>query len=82
MAIRISAQRDWPEIIAIYNQAVNAHGATADLTPVSVESRATWFEAHADPRYPIYVDDASEKIRGWCSVSAYRPGRAALEKNG
>jgi len=80
MPIRISEQRDWAEIIAIYNQAVETRGATADLTPVSVQSRRAWFEAHADPRFPIYVDDVLGKIRGWCSVSPYRPGRAALEK--
>jgi phosphinothricin acetyltransferase len=80
MPIRISEERDWPEIVAIYNQAIETHGATADLTPVSVQSRRAWFEAHADPRFPIYVDEASGKIRGWCSVSPYRPGRAALEK--
>jgi L-amino acid N-acyltransferase YncA len=39
MTIRISEERDWPEIIAIYNQAVEARGATADLAPVSVHSR-------------------------------------------
>jgi len=80
MPIRISEQRDWTEIIAIYNQAVEVRGATADLTPVSEQSRRAWFEVHADRRLPIYVDEFSGKIRGWCSVSPYRSGRAALEK--
>jgi len=80
MTIRISEERDWPEIIAIYNQAVEARGATADLAPVSVHSRREWFEAHAEPRFPIYVDEGSGKIMGWCSVSPYRSGRAALKK--
>ena len=80
MAIRTAEQSDRPAIIAIYNQAIAARGVTADLTPVSVESRRAWFEAHADPRFPIYVDDVAGQIRGWCCVSAYRPGRAALEK--
>jgi L-amino acid N-acyltransferase YncA len=79
MPIRISEKRDWAEIITIYNQAVEARGATADLTPVSVRSRREWFEAHADRRFPIYVDEASGKIIGWCSVSPYRSGRAALK---
>ena len=80
MSIRTSEQRDWPEIIAIYNQAVEARGATADLMPVSVESRLKWFVEHADPRFSIYVDEIAGQIRGWCSVSPYRPGRAALGK--
>lgn len=43
MPIRISEQRDWPEIIAIYNQAVESRVAIADLKPVSGESRREWF---------------------------------------
>ncbi len=81
MALRPAEPSDWTEIIVIYNQAVEARGATADLTPVTVESRRAWFEEHGDPRYPIYVDAAGTGgIRGWCSVSPYRPGRAALAK--
>ncbi len=80
MALRPAELNDWAEIVAIYNQAVEARGATADLTPVTVESRRAWFAEHADPRFPIYVDADAGGIRGWCSVSPYRPGRAALAK--
>jgi len=80
MAIRQAEHRDWTEIVAIYNQAVGGRGATADLTPVTVEGRHAWFESHGDVRFPIYVDEVAGRIRGWCLVSPYRPGRAALEK--
>jgi phosphinothricin acetyltransferase len=46
---------------------------------MSVESRREWFESHSSPRHPIFVDEtAAGQIRGWCSVSPYRPGRDAL----
>jgi len=80
MALRLAEPRDWAEIVAIYNQAVEARGATADLTPVTVEGRRAWFAEHGDPRFPIYVDVVEGEIRGWCAVSPYRPGRAALAK--
>jgi len=80
MPIRISEPRDWPEIIAIYNHAIDTRIATAHLEHVSVESRREWFEEHNNLRHPIYVDEAAGKVRGWCSVSAYRAGRGALVK--
>lgn len=79
MPIRSSEPHDWPEIIAIYNLAIDARNATADLEHASVESRSAWFQEHSNPLHPIYVDEAAI-VRGWCSVSAYRPGRGALAK--
>jgi len=78
MNIRVAYERDLPQIVAIYNQAVAQSGATADLTPVTVESRRPWFADHNPDTYPIWVAEYSEDLLGWCSVSAYRPGRMAL----
>jgi phosphinothricin acetyltransferase len=80
MPIRTTEPRDWAEIIAIYNHAIDTRIATAHLERVSVEGRRPWFEEHGNPRHPIYVDEVAGTIRGWCSVSAYRPGRDALVK--
>lgn len=80
MPIRTAETRDWLAIIAIYNHAIDTRIATAHLEHVSVESRRGWFEEHKNPRYPIHVDESAGKIRGWCSVSAYRAGRGALAK--
>lgn len=78
MNIRIAYEHDLPQIVEIYNQAVTQIGATADLNPVSVESRLGWFSEHKPDAYPIWVAEQSECILGWCSLSAYRPGRMAL----
>lgn len=78
MMIRNANEDDLPQIVEIYNQAVDQGGATADLTHVNVESRRQWFRDHDQASLPIWVTDADGAISGWCSLSAYRPGRLAL----
>ncbi|MHC4520062.1 MAG: GNAT family N-acetyltransferase [Planctomycetota bacterium] len=78
MDIRVACEGDLAEIVAIYNQAVTERGATADLTLVSVDARREWFAEHSPETYPIWVAQGSDGIVGWCSLSAYRPGRMAL----
>jgi len=80
MNIRIANENDLSQIVEIYNQAVGQTGATADLTAVSAESRLDWFADHKPDAYPIWVAGQSECILGWCSLSAYRPGRVALRQ--
>jgi L-amino acid N-acyltransferase YncA len=76
--IRRAAEADLPAMIDIYNQAVALKGATADLTPVRVADRYRWFAEHTPERYPIWVAERGGRMLGWCSLSAYRPGRMAL----
>jgi L-amino acid N-acyltransferase YncA len=45
---------------------------------VRVEDRLTWFAEHRPKEHPIFVADVDGQIAGWCSLSAYRSGRAAL----
>jgi len=76
--IRIAAESDIPAITRIYNQAVALRSATADLSPVTIESRQQWLQQHPADRYPVYVAESGDDIVGWVSLSAYRPGRMAL----
>ncbi len=78
MTIRSALIADFPAIVDIYNQAVAEGGFTADLTPISLESRRQWFAQHTTPDYPIWVFEKSGIIAGWCSLSPYRSGREAL----
>jgi L-amino acid N-acyltransferase YncA len=78
LAIRPATFADLPEIVAIYNEAVQQRFATADLEPVTLEQRASWFQEHDPESLPIYVAEQERRIAGWCSLSAYRPGRGAL----
>jgi L-amino acid N-acyltransferase YncA len=76
--IRVATLDDLREIVGIYNEAVERRFATADLHAVTVDQRISWFHGHDPSRFPIYVFDSDRSVRGWCSLSSYRPGRAAL----
>jgi len=77
-SIRIASEDDLPVITNIYNQAVKLQSATADTSPVTLESRKSWLREHAPGNYPVYVAESQHVVVGWCSLSAYRPGRMAL----
>ncbi len=76
--IRTAQAKDLVAIVKIYNQAVKLKSATADLSPVSLESRAEWLAAHDPARHPVFVAQSGNVVVGWCSISEYRPGRGAL----
>ena len=79
MQIRNAKTDDLPQIVAIYNQAVREGNCTADTEPVSMADRQDWFSNHTATRYPVYVLTEGKDICGWCSLSAHRPGRKALQ---
>jgi len=76
--IRLASLNDLPNIVAIYNEAVEQRFATADLRPVTVDRRLDWFCDHDPSVFPIYVSDVDGSVQGWCSLSSYRSGREAL----
>lgn len=69
--IRHAVAEDLPAIVAIYNAAVPGHMATADLEPVTVEERRTWFDEHGPVRHPLWVDERDGEIVGWLSLSRF-----------
>lgn len=42
----LSQIQDLPRIVEIYNQAIPTRLSTADLEPVTIESKKAWFDAH------------------------------------
>jgi L-amino acid N-acyltransferase YncA len=80
VTIRTAAIDDLSSIVAIYNEAVEQRFATADLEPVTVEQRSAWFHEHDPAILPVYVAEHDGAVIGWCSLSAYRPGRGALRR--
>ncbi len=76
--IRLAHRADLPTIVDIYNQSIPSQQSTGDLEPVRLEDRLSWFEEHRPDRHPIFVAEVDGHVAGWCSLNAYRPGRAAL----
>lgn len=78
MMIRIAQIDDLTGIVEIYNQAILSKQSTGDTQLLHVRDRMTWFEEHQAEKHPIFVSEVDGQVVGWCSLSAYRPGRAAF----
>ncbi|HXN86935.1 MAG TPA: GNAT family N-acetyltransferase [Candidatus Binataceae bacterium] len=80
--IRNATIEDLPAIVAIYNAAIPGRMATADLEPVSVDSRRAWLHEHSPSSRPLWVIEDGGEIRGWLSFQSFygRPAyRATAE---
>jgi phosphinothricin acetyltransferase len=81
MTIRHAIETDLPTIVAIYNTAIPTRMATADLEPVSVESRLAWFNGRSPSQRPLWVIEVEGVIAGWLSFQSFY-GRPAYNKTG
>lgn len=54
-SLRIASLEDLERIVATYNATVPSRLVTADLQPVTVDSRRSWFDAHDPTRRFIPV---------------------------
>jgi L-amino acid N-acyltransferase YncA len=74
--VRDAREADLADIVAVYNDAIPGRTATADLTPVSVESRQAWFAAHDAGLHPLWAAEDAGVLLGWLSLSEFY-GRCA-----
>ncbi|QJD82644.1 GNAT family N-acetyltransferase [Cohnella herbarum] len=65
-------------IVEIYNTTIASRVVTADLAPVTVESRIQWFEEHDDQHRPLWVMKSGGEIIAWLSFSKFH-ARAAYD---
>ena len=67
------------EIVTIYNSTISSRMVTADLDPVSVESRISWFYEHKPGKRPLWiVKNKEDIIIGWVSFQDFY-GRSAYD---
>ena len=79
MTLRDATEADLPAIVEIYNATIPSRMVTADLEPVTVESRRAWLAAHQNPGRPIWVlTDATGEVCAWLSFDTFYP-RAAYD---
>ncbi|MDR0269790.1 N-acetyltransferase family protein [Paenibacillus sp.] len=67
---------DLPAIVAIYNSTVAGRKVTADLEPVTVESRQRWLDEHNNHHRPLWVMKSDGETVAWLSFQSFY-GRAA-----
>jgi L-amino acid N-acyltransferase YncA len=71
MKIRDAVPADLPAIVAIYNAAVATRLSTAQLDPVTVESRREWLNEHSPDRHPFWVMELDGQVAGWLTVKPF-----------
>lgn len=79
MYIRDAVEADLAAIVSIYNSTIACHAVTADLTPVTVESRLAWFKAHSPDWRPLWVMEVEGEVAGWLGFQSFYYGRAAYD---
>ena len=77
--LRDATVADLPAIVEIYNSTIPGRMVTADLEPVTVDSRRPWLAAHQHPSRPIWVlPDPTGVVCAWLSFDSFFP-RAAYD---
>lgn len=62
---------DLPKIVETYNSTVASRLVTADLEPVSIESKKAWFEAHTPNHRPLWIVKSNGEYAGWMSFNSF-----------
>jgi L-amino acid N-acyltransferase YncA len=71
--IRDATPADLPAIIEIYNAAIVSRTATAQLEPVTAESRKNWLNDHSADRHPFWVLEMEGRVAGWLTFKSFLP---------
>jgi L-amino acid N-acyltransferase YncA len=78
LAIRDATRNDLEAIVEIYNSTIPSRMVTADLEPVTVESREKWLQEHNPGHHPLWVVEEDGQICAWLSFQSFY-GRPAYE---
>ena len=76
--IRDAIEADLLSIVTIYNAAIPCQLVTADVEPVTPESRLDWFLAHTPHDRPLWVVEINDNIAGWLGFRSFY-GRPAYQ---
>ncbi|MDU8923782.1 GNAT family N-acetyltransferase [Pasteurellaceae bacterium LIM206] len=69
---RLAQRQDLPRMVEIYNQVIDRRTVTADLEPVTVAQRQSWFDFHdRNAKYPLWAVELNGAVVGWCSYSQF-----------
>lgn len=79
MKLRHAEPEDLERVVEIYNASIPTRLSSADLEPVSVESRRAWFESHTPDRRPLLVLEEDGVILGWIGLKNHYD-RAGYDK--
>jgi L-amino acid N-acyltransferase YncA len=73
MEVRLVRPEDGEAVLGIYNAEVLGGTATFDLVPRSPAEQRQWLEEHAGAHPAVVAVDGPGAVRGFASISPYRP---------
>lgn len=78
ITFRYAVIADLAFIVDVYNSYIPSKMVTADLTPLTVADRNTWFLNHNETQRPVWIIEYNQKDAGWLSFSSFygRPAYA------
>jgi len=78
ITFRDASIEDLPIIVDIYNSTVSGRMVTADIEPVTINDRLTWFHEHNYDKRPLWIMEFRGEICGWVSFQSFY-GRPAYD---
>jgi len=72
MTIRPATERDLPEILRIYNHAVEHTTAVFEYRPHTIDMRREWFRAKQAASLPVLVAGEVGAVRGFATYGPFR----------
>ncbi len=69
--IRQATEADLSTIVEIYNSTIPDRLATADLNPVSIASKKSWFSDRDWLTRPLWVFERDSQVAGWLSFQSF-----------
>ncbi len=71
--LRNATIEDLPQIVKIYNRAINDGISTADSETVTPDEKIDWFRSHDQNKRPIMVKEYHGKVIAWVSLQPFYP---------
>jgi phosphinothricin acetyltransferase len=72
MQVRPATLEDLPQILEIYNEAVQNTTASYDYEPRTLEHRTAWYEERVRDKYPILVAHTGDgRVLGWAALNPF-----------
>ncbi len=72
IAIRLSEEKDIPEILEIYNYAIIHTTSVYSYLPHTLEMRKKWFKERKAAKQPVFVAETNNMIAGFISYGPFR----------
>lgn len=68
---KIAQLSDLAQIVSTYNSTIPSKLVTADLEPVTIESKQAWFDAHNATQRPLWIVLLNGEYAGWMSFNSF-----------